>query len=163
MKTIDIIGQRSNRAFTAVFDDGVTASLTYPKWYSLLAVVTIGESRYGIVPKGFWKSRYEIIKDEKLLFTITHTWNGCEIVRTYDTERPLVIKPRGFLKGGYVLLNHRNEVLLEVQSDFSWKKFHQDYRIMCNDDFGNDELDKVLALFSVYYLIAIQTAAAGAA
>lgn len=160
MKTIDVISQRS-RGFATVFSDGIAAGLEYPKWYSLVGVVTIGESRYGIVPKGFWKSRYEIIKDNKLLMTVANNWNGGAIITYNDGGRPLEIKPKGFFKSGYVLVNHRNEVLCEVQSDFSWKKFTQDYKLTCADSFGEEETDKVLAMFSVYFYIAMQTAASG--
>lgn len=162
MKTLTITAQGS-RKFTAAFEDGTIVGIEYPKWYSMVAVVTVNEKRYGIIPKGFWKSRYEIIIDNKLLFTITHTWSGCSIVKPNDPERPLAIKPRGFFKGGYVLTNYKNEVLLEVTSDFSWKKFAQNYTISYSDTFGETDEEKVLMFFSVYYAIIVQTAAASGA
>lgn len=163
MKTIDVTGQSNSRGFTATCNGETIGTLKYTKWYSQTAAITIGESTYQISTTGFWNFRYEIIKEGKLWLTVTNTWSGYKLIKTKDEERPLTLTPKGFFKGGYVIKNHKEEVLLEVHSDFSWKKFTQDYRVSCDDTFGVEETDKVLVLLSVYFYIAAQAAAAGAA
>ncbi|PZR22523.1 MAG: hypothetical protein DI539_05505 [Flavobacterium psychrophilum] len=137
--------------------------MEYPKWYSQMAAITIGESVYRICPTGFWNFRYEIIKDGKVVFTVKNTWKGYVITKAMDDERPLTLAPKGFFKGGYVIKNHKDEVVLEVHSDFQWKKFTQDYRVICNDDLNDAETGTMLPLLSVYFYIEAQAAAAGAA
>jgi hypothetical protein len=163
MKTIDVTGQSNNTGFTATYNGETIGTLKYTKWYSQMAVITIGQSTYQVCPAGFWNFRYEIIKEGELWLTVTNSWSGYKAVKAHDEGRPMTITPKGFFKGGYVIKNHKEEVLLEVHSDFSWKKFTQDYRITCDDAFGIEETDKVLVLLSVYFYIAAQAAATGAA
>lgn len=157
MKTIDVKAQGQRKFIT---DMGI---MEYPKWYSQMAVITIGESVYRICPTGFWKFRYELIKDGKEVLTVKNTWNGYQITKHNDLERPLTMIANGFFKSGYTLKNHKQEILLKVDSDFSWKKFQQDYKVTCDDSFGSEELDDVLIFLSVYFYIESQAAAAGAA
>lgn len=97
------------------------------------------------------------------MFTVKNSWKGYVITKAIYEERPLTLTPKGFFKGGYVIKNHRNEILLEVHSNFQWNKFSQDYRVMLSDAFGDEEQDKMLWLLSVYFYIEAQAAAAGAA
>ena len=161
MKTIDV--KTEKRKFTARCNNEVIGVMEYPKWYSHMAAITIGESVYRICPTGFWNFRYEVIKGGKVVFTVKNTWKSYVITKAIDEERPLTLTPKGFFKGGYVIKNHRNEILLEVHSDFKWNKFSQDYRLMLSDAFGDEEQDKMLWLLSVYFYIEAQAAAAGAA
>lgn len=162
MKTIDVKVEKGSRVFTTAFSDGSTGSVKYPKWYSMMAEVAIGKSVYRIFPTGFWKFRYELIKDGKVVLTVKNNWSGYEITKSNDLERPLIMAAKGFFKSGYIIKNHKQQVLLEVASDFSWKKFQQDYKVGYADDFGNEELEKVLMLLAVYFCIQMQTAAASA-
>lgn len=161
MKTIDV--KTEKRKFTAHSNGEVIGVMEFPKWYSHMAAITVGESIYRICPTGFWNFRYEVIKDGKVVLTVKNTWKGYVITKNMDQERPLTLMPKGFFKGGYIIKNYRNEVVLEVHSDFHWKKFSQDYRVICGDTLVDEEFDSMLALLSVYFYIEAQTATAGAA
>jgi hypothetical protein len=157
MKTIYVKAQGQRKLVTDM------GTLEYPKWYSQMAVITIGESVYRIFPTGFWKFRYELIKDGNVVLTVKNTWNGYQITKHKDLERPFTMTPNGFFKSGYTIKNHKQEVLLKVDSDFSWKKFQQDYKVICDNAFGSEELDGVFVLLSVYFYIQAMAAAAGSA
>lgn len=158
---IDVTAQ-SHTSFIAISGETIIGRLEYPKWYSSKAIIIVDGIAYPLEPRGFWQSTQELLKDNAVLFTIKATWQGGYLItKLKDVEHSLMFRGKGMFKNGYLLLNHKDEVLLEIASNFSWKKFNADYTITCNDNFLEEEFSKVLIMLSVHFYKAIQNAAVG--
>jgi len=164
MKKLEVT-QENYKVLTAFENKTVIGSIVYPKWYSTnKGVITIGEKEnYALEPKGFWSTKYDLVKDNAVVLSMKSKWQGSiELTKPIDPERPYNFKGRGLFKNGYTLTNYKGEILLEIVTNFSWKKMYPGYTITCGDTFGNDEFDRVLIMLSVHFLRAIQNQAAAA-
>ena len=164
MKKINV-NQDNYRVLTALENDVQLGRIIYTKWYSgSRAEITVGDKEvFTMVPKGFWQSTLEILQGNVVVFTTAAKFSGYTITKPIDPERPYKIKHRGFLKNGYKLVNYKDEVMLEIESNFSWKKMYPGFRIACADTFGNDDFEKLLIMLSVHFCRTVQNAAAASA
>jgi hypothetical protein len=164
MKKIEV-NQENYRVLTALENDIQLGRIIYTKWYSgNNAEITVGENTlYKIVPKGFWQSKLEVVQGDVVVLTTASKFVGYTISRPIDNERAYSFKYRGFLKNGYKLVNYKDEVLLEISPNFSWKKVYPGFTIACADSFGNDDFERLLIMMSVHFCRNIQNAAAASA
>jgi len=164
MKKIEIT-QDNYRVLTALKDEVLIGRIVYLKWYSAnKAAIMVGEnSEYSLEPKGFWQTKLEVLKDNAIVCKVKSKFSGYEISRPTDPDRPYRFKYKGFFKNGYVLVNYKDEVLLEIVSNFSWKKRYPGYTAACSDDFGDDEFEKILLMLCVHFCRTLYNAAAASA
>lgn len=150
MKTITVepIG---SMGYKLLFNDTETATITYPKWYSMTANLDLMGSRYTIRGRGFWQTVQEIRKGDGILLEGRYKWKGLELSRPNDAGRPYLLKHKGFWGGTYALADHKGSELLTITSDFNWKKIRSNYNIVCADGFGDDEFEMLLILITVHY------------
>lgn len=164
MKTIDVSVNGKN-VYTAVYNDALIGRIEYPKWYSMnKAIITLADdSVFNLEPKGFWQSKQQLSKGNAVLLDVKNTWKGYSLTKPIDPERPFKFQHQGVFKSGYALLNYKEELVLKIVPNFSWKKFNMSYIITCEDTFGNDEFEQLLVLLSVHYLRIMQASASGSA
>lgn len=164
MKTIDVSVNGKN-VYTAAHNEIFIGKIEYPKWYAMnKAIITLGEDTvFNLEPRGFWHSTQQLLKGNAVLLNVKNTWKGYLLTKPIDPERPYKFQHQGLFKNGYVLLNYKDEVVLKIAPNFSWKKFNMSYTITCDDIFGNEEFDQLLLLLSVHYLRIIQSSASGSA
>jgi|GEM_PF-1731220 len=160
MKIIDI-AQDNYRVLTANEGKDFLGRIVYTKWYSgNRAEITINQDAvYQMEPKGFWQSTLEIFKEGIVMLNIKSKFTGYEISRPIDADRPYRFKMKGLFKNGYVLVNYKDEVVLEIVSNFSWKKMYPGFTITCSDNFGNDDFEKLLIMLSVHFSRTLHNAA----
>ncbi len=161
MKKIDIKAH-NHRAFTAFEGETVMGTLVYPKWYSEKAEITLDKDTvFKVVAKSFWKATQQVFRDKEVFLDIKANWKGGYVItKPGDPERPYIFKAKGWFNNGYLLTNYKDEVLLEITLNFSWKKIAQDYAAICYENFGSEELDRVLLLLSAHFFRTMQNAAA---
>lgn len=164
MKKIDII-QESYRELLALEGKNLIGTLVYPKWYSYnKADITVGENLlYRVEPQGFWQSKIEVLKDNALVLNVNSKFSGYEVSRPTDPDRPYRFKLKGIFKNGYILINYKDEVVLEIVSNFSWKKMYPGYILTCADSFANAEFDRLLIMLCVHFSRTLYNAAAASA
>lgn len=164
MKKIDIT-QQNYRVLTAEENKIPFGRIIYTKWYSgNRAEISIDQNAvYRLEPKGFWQTQVDVFKDEVLVTTINSKFTGYIITRPIDPERSYRFKYKGFFKNGYVLVNYKDEVLLEIAANFSWKKMYPGYSVICSDGFGNDVFEKLLLMLCVHFSRTMQNAATDSA
>lgn len=164
MKRINVT-QQNYRVLTALQNDEQLGRIVYTKWYSNnRADIYINENTtYRLVPRGFWQTTLEVFKEETSLLTVKSKFSGFTITKTIDTDRPYYFKSKGIFKKGYALMNYKNEMLFEITSNFSWKKMYPGFTIYCQDNFGNEDIEKLLIMLSVHFYRTVQNAAAASA
>ncbi|MDV6170065.1 hypothetical protein R1T16_16625 [Flavobacterium sp. DG1-102-2] len=164
MKKIDVT-QENYRVLTALEKDVQLGRIIYTKWYSnSKSEITVGNKElYTMVPKGFWQSKLEILHGDVVVLKTETKFSGYTMSRPIDPDRPYKIKHKGFFKNGYIVVNYKDEVLLEISPNFSWRKMYPGYTIACADTFGNDDFEKLLIMLSVHYCRNMQNAAAASA
>lgn len=147
--------------FMLISNNQNTGALIYKKWYSFDAEIVLADnSRYVLKPRGFWDSKIELKKDDKVLLEFKMGWNGIVIKTFFDNEEEVfLLKMRGLLKSQFVLANADLQELLVAEADFQWSKFNYDYAIQTSIDFekvANKDLLILTTLHCInYYMTTI--------
>ncbi|WP_294822452.1 hypothetical protein [uncultured Flavobacterium sp.] len=163
MQTITITSEKDRR-YTASAEGKPFAKLYYPKWHSQDAEIEVGGSTYFIKGVGFWKTSSEVLRDGKVLYEIKNTWRGTIISRAKELHHFYRLKPKAWLKSGYILETYRGEGIMEIKTDYSWKSFYSGYTVNCDDkNSGKDGLLLALIATHCYRATQKQNAAIGAA
>lgn len=159
----------NQRHFTATAGTRSVGELTYPKWFTFDATLSLPDQEpYQIKPKGFWGTTIELLQHDQVLLRFKMGWNGNIILHTafHGQEQDFVFKQQGFFKHRYVLTDAQEQELLVVQPDFKWKKFNYEYTITSADAFESLATKNLLVLVAVYcanYYITMMTSAVIAA
>ncbi|MEL1245070.1 hypothetical protein AAEO56_12400 [Flavobacterium sp. DGU11] len=164
MKTITVISEGS-RKFNSIVNGEVKGSLVYPKWYSSNPEIWLGkDGPYIFKAQNFWHTKYSLTKDDRPLFDMQSKWNSSTVISPVkETHHQFVFRAKSMFSLCNTLVNYKGEELLEIRSDYSWKKFTQGYAITCADDFGSTEQEQLLILLSLHYFRVMQNAAASVA
>lgn len=153
----------NNKNYSVTTNGNVIGTLDYKYWYSSKAEIIIGEEYYTIERKGFWGTQHEVKQNGAVLLLLKTKWDGgIAIIKPKERTQYYEFKPKGFFTNGYVLTNYKEEELLIMTTDFSWKKFTSGYSINCSDNFGTTEFEKLLILVAVYHYKATQAMAMAA-
>lgn len=159
MKKIEIVAEGS-MVYVAMLDEKELGRMEYTNWYSdSKAIITINGNEYKLGPKGFWHTTTDIFKEEKVVFNIAPRWQGgFTITASADSEKPFIFHNKGWFKTGYEVVDYQNQVLFDIQGNFSWKKMSPGYSVSCSVGFANDEADILLLILSVHMYKAQQSA-----
>ncbi|MHA3788590.1 hypothetical protein ACX0HA_10300 [Flavobacterium hauense] len=160
MKRIEIHPENP-MLYIAVLDGKELGRMEYTNWYSAsAAIITINNTEYKLGPKGFWHPSTDIFKDDAVVLNVTSRWQGGFVITNpAEPSKPYTFRGQGWFKTGYEVVDYQNEIVLDIQGNFIWKKFNSGYTITCTKDFGNSEFDSILLLLSVHLYKAMQTAA----
>jgi len=158
------ISPLTNKSYTAIYKDKVLGSLHYRHWYSTRGTITMDNGQqYIIERKGFWGTSHEVKKEGKAVLLLKAKWDGgIAIISPGEPKYYFEFKPKGLMGSSYVLINNKQEELLIMTANFSWKKFSSGYGVNCGDNFGNNEEEQLLLWVSVYHFKAAQAMAIAA-
>lgn len=140
------------RDFKIFYDGQFLARIDSEKWYSWTADITLDDGRSFQLKKAFWFRSWAIMEGDKELINIE--FNNNRIIFSKNEEFSYLFYPRkrSFFKSDCaVLTNYKNEDLLCVCSDFNWKEFETFLTIECEENFGNNDFEKILILLCVRY------------
>lgn len=91
-------------------------------------------------------------------------WKGIMFnIQSEGQEENYLLKHKGILKSGYVLLDIQEKELLAVHSDFNWSTFKLDYTIETSeelDQFNGKEAFLLTIIHSINYQMAMMVGAA---
>ena len=160
MKRIEITPENP-MLYIAVHDGKELGRMEYTNWYSAsAAIITINDTEYKLGPKGFWHPSTDIFKDDTVVLNVVSRWQGGFVITNpAEPTKQYIFRGQGWFKTGYEVVDYQNEIILDIQGNFIWKKFNSGYTIRCAEDFGNSEFDSILLLLSVHLYKAMQTAA----
>lgn len=85
-------------------------------------------------------------------------WHSNMIVSTLkeNEEKSYTLKSKGFLGSTYALLDQNSHELLEIKSEYKWRKFNYDYAINSSESFESLNY-KTPLLFSIFQGLKIKT------
>ena len=151
------------RKYILLADEHPLAEMNYFNWYSLKASITLSDSsQFLLKPKGIWNSTIELWMDEKVLLYYKFGWKGINIkIQSENIEESYLLKPIGFFKYKYVLIDSNKKELLTVKPKFNWNKFNHDFAIESTEEFENLNLKEAVLLtivHSINYMIALKSA-----
>lgn len=160
-----IMSSQNSKILNLTSDGAYLGKLTYPKWYSLKANVTLADnSQYQLAAKKRWSSKIELKQDDKLLSDLKMGWKGIIIKVYFDNEqKSYLLKIKNIFSRKYILIDSNKKELLTVDTKFKWTKFRFDYEITATDEFEvlhNKEILLFTVLYGINYHISITTAAA---
>ena len=117
------------------------------------------------MPKGFWGTTIELKQDDASLQNFRMSWNGSIIISSKldGKECDFMLKPKGFFRSAYVLLDTDGNELLALQPDYSWSKFSYHYKLESSGIYNTAELDHILYLVCIHcvnYYMSMATVAA---
>ena len=143
----------NNKNYTVTAEGDVIGELAYKNWYSNKAeVIMATEEHYIIENKNFWGTQQEVKQEGAAVLLLKARWDGgIAIILPKDKEHYYEFKPKGYFTNAYILTNYKEEELLILTPDFSWKKFMAGYTINCNGNFGTTSLDKLLLMICIYH------------
>lgn len=98
-----------------------------------------------------WKSDFIAKENEKPVFKSKFNWNSDITLSTLDLENneDYILKAKGFWSDTHSLLDsHKNE-LLEIKSEYKWRKINWEYHIKSSEAFQFLN-HKELLLFSIF-------------
>lgn len=159
------VAAEDSKHFSLKTDNREIGRLTYKKWYSYKAEITLaGNAIFQVGTKGFWGTTIELKQHGKVLLSFNMNWNGNLILHTRfdDTERDFIFKQKGIWKSAYVLLDNTKQQLLIIQPHFKWNRFSYDYTITTTDSFDALSFKELLLLTMVHcanYHMAMTSAA----
>lgn len=152
-------------AFTLTEDGIVLGELKYSKWYSFSADIFLPDnSKYQLIPKGFWDSTVELKKNDEVVLSFKMGWKGI-IINTYfdKIEKGYILKLKSLWNSKYVLLDSNEKEFIAVETDFNWSKLRFDYMIETSGEFDNFNNKEVFLLTIIhcinYYLTMIAASA----
>lgn len=160
MKTINVESDGSKN-YSVLLNGSIIAAIRYPKWYSSIAELDFGNSHYTIQSRGFWKMVQEVKKGDRVMLEGKYKWKGMQLSR--PGGQPYLMKSKGTWGGSYGLFDNTGTELINITSNFSWKKFTSSYIITCKDDFGDDEFEMLLMLATIHFYKMYQAMAGSAA
>ena len=142
----------NSRTFSLTTDNTTIGELKYVNWYSFKAEIVLADnSNYQLEPKGFWLTKIELQKGGKTLLELEIGWKGILIKSLLGgSEEKYLLKLKGLLGSKFGLIDTNEKELLEVESDFKWKKLNFDYSIKTSDEFENIENKDLLLLTTLH-------------
>ncbi|WP_298220467.1 hypothetical protein [Flavobacterium sp.] len=143
-----------SRNFMLSTNDVSAGTLVYSNWYSFKAnIILTNHSEYQLEPKGFWDSKIELKRNDKLLLEFKMGWKGIVIHTKFDgEEKSYLLRLKGLLSSQYVLVDTDEKEILAVTPDFKWRKMHLDYDIATSDEFDSQN-HKELFLLAIVHCI----------
>ena len=150
MKKYKAISNRRN--FRLAEDNNLLGELIYSKWGSLNAVINlIDNTENKFKSKGIWNQKIELFNNDKKLLELKMGWKGIKIQTQFENNvSNYLLKNIGFFSNKFTLLDSDKTELVEIKSDFQWKKLRYDYDITTTTEFDKLENDKML-LFAIIY------------
>ena len=136
--------------FTLSLNNVDIGVLRYTKWYSFEAGIVLADhSSYQLQPKGFWKSKIELTKDNEKWLDFEMGWKGI-IINFSNSEEKYLLQLKGFLDSRFVLVDTNEKELLAIEADFKWKKFIMDFNIETSNEFDSFENKEILLFTTVH-------------
>ena len=128
--------------------------LKYTKWYSFKAEILLANnSRYQLEPKGFWDSKIEVKKEDKILLDFKMGWKGIVIKTNFnEIEKSYLLKLKGLLSSKFILIDTHDNELAALTTDFKWNKLNFDYVIETSNEFEHFE-NKELLLLTILHCV----------
>lgn len=125
--------------------------VSYIDWFSNKAVVEYNSQCIEIVPKNFWKSKFDIYKNDVDCGDIIFNWMGHVIIRLSRLDGApddeFLLKHRGLISTEYDLITINNERVLTLKANYDWSKLKYFYSI---EKENHGFLDEVLDEFLIY-------------
>jgi len=155
----------NSKTFSLTFDNQKMGELTYKKWYSFAAEISItGGKKYQLEPKGFWDSNIELKDGNKILLEFKMGWKGIIIKTHFDNEeKHFLLKLKGILSNKFVLIDKNNEEFMVAETDFKWSKLKLAYHIETTENFdqlSHKEILLLTILHCINYYVTIMVTAA---
>ena len=136
----------NSRNFSLTADNVNIGELKYTKWYSFNAEIVLADnSLYLLEPKGFWDSKIELKKGEKIVLDFEMGWKGI-VINFKDSDKKYLLRLKGLLSSKFVLIDISDNELLAIETDFKWTKLNFDFNIETSNEFDNFENKEVLLL-----------------
>jgi hypothetical protein len=142
--------------------DKILGELIFLKWFTLNAVIKFNEkSDHKFETKGFWKQRIELFQNDIKLLELKMGWKGIEF---HFDKHPTTyrLKNKSIFSNKFTLIDSYDQVLLQIDSKFQWKKQRYDYEITTSSEFDKITNDKIL-VFAIIYSINYRNASLAAA
>jgi hypothetical protein len=152
MTKYKVISNRRN--FSLTEGDKILGELIFLKWFSLNAVIKFNEkSDHKFETKGFWKRTIELFQNDIKLLELKMGWKGIEIETHFDKHPTTYrLKNKSIFSNKFTLIDSYDQVLLQIDSKFQWKKQRYDYEITTSSEFDKITNDKIL-VFAIIYSI----------
>ena len=162
MTKYKVISNRRN--FSLTDGDKILGELIFLKWFSLNAVIKFNEkSDHKFETKGFWKQRIELFQNDIKLLELKMGWKGIEIETHFDKYPTTYrLKNKSIFSNKFTLIDSYDQVLMQIDSKFQWKKQRYDYEITTSSEFDKITNDKLL-VFAIIYSINYRNASMAAA
>jgi hypothetical protein len=162
MTKYKVISNRRN--FSLTEGDKILGELIFLKWFSLNAVIKFNEkSDHKFETKGFWKRTIELFQNDIKLLELKMGWKGIEIETHFDKYPTTYrLKNKSIFSNKFTLIDSYDQVLMQIDSKFQWKKQRYDYEITTSSEFDKITNDKIL-VFAIIYSINYRNASLAAA
>ena len=150
MKKYKAISNRRN--FRLTEDNNLLGELVYIKWSSLNAdIKLIDNNENKFKTKGIWNQKIELFQNDKKLLELKMGWKGIKIQTQFENHiTNYLLKNISFFSNKFTLVDSDKTELVQINSDFQWKKLRYDYDITTTAEFDKLENDKML-LFAIIY------------
>ncbi|QBZ98683.1 hypothetical protein [Flavobacterium sangjuense] len=140
----------NSREFSLTMNNSNIGELKYSKWYSFKADILLADnSIYQLEPKGFWDSKIELKKDDKVLLYFEMGWKGI-VIHFNDSDKKYLLRLKSLWSSNYILIDTDEKELLAVETDFKWSKLTFDFNIETSNEFDNFENKEVLLLTTLH-------------
>jgi hypothetical protein len=150
MKKYKAISNRRN--FRLTEDNNLLGELVYIKWSSLNAAIKlIDNNENKFKTKGIWNQKIELFQNDKKLLELKMGWKGIKIQTQFENHiTNYLLKNISFFSNKFTLVDSDKTELVQINSDFQWKKLRYDYDLTTTAEFDKLENDKML-LFAIIY------------
>lgn len=133
-------------------DNKQIGQLSYKSWFNFSAEIEILNSKYHIVPKGFWGTTVEVLDGKTVLLKFTMNWNGNIVMNIYfsDVEKNYTFSHKGFLRESFVLSDEKGMELLVMKPNIQWRSMKYDYHITTSEFFETFDEKNILLFTSLH-------------
>lgn len=128
------------------------AELIRSNCYTAKAEIVLNDnSRYQLVPDGFWESTILLKQHDVTLLNFKIDWKGIAWKINVDGhDRSYFFKMKNLLNSKYALVDSSGKELFVAEFDFKWRKLQYDYNMITSEAFDNFDNKELLLLASIH-------------
>ncbi|RVT72737.1 hypothetical protein EOD40_15100 [Flavobacterium sufflavum] len=140
------------KTFQLIENEQLLGELVYADlFYSKAEIKLPNSETYQIKPIGIFRTTTVVTKKGAEIANLKMNWRGQMLIAFQDGQE-YVLKGKGMFYSKYVIVNKEQEILIEFDPKFNWKKFRYNYNITYNK-IPEDILLILLGIYTSNYII----------
>lgn len=142
-----------SKRFALINEDKEVATLNYKGWSMTKSeIIPINGEIFNLESVSMLKSKFQLKQKGQVILNYEMNWRGHFLIRSKfeNVQNNFIFKSKGFWGNTYVLTDEKENQLVEIVPQFSWRGFKTNYVIETTPNFEKMIHNDVLLLILVH-------------